>query len=138
MSISKFGQRLKLNSLDVDNFRQRLKLNSLDVEAVGDGKLNEGLLLACVANFEGATAHRRREGERALQPVVHSALACAALSASEETGRKFIVEADPRIFYKEENRLEDEALYAEVTGGMINEDERLKFNGLNVCITMHY
>ena len=56
------------------------------VGAVGDGKLNEGLLLACVADFEGPTRHGCCEGERTLQPVVHSALACAALSASVEAG----------------------------------------------------
>ena len=56
------------------------------VGAVRHGKLNEDLLLACVADFEGPTRHGCREDERVLKPVVHSALACAALSASVEAG----------------------------------------------------
>ena len=67
------------------------------VGAVGDGKLNEGLLLACVADFEGPTRHGCCEGERTLQPVVHSALACAALSASVETGRDFLLKLSPGL-----------------------------------------
>ena len=48
---------------------------------------------------------------------------------------RFFVEAEPRIVFEEENRLADEALFAEFTGGLINEDKRL--NGQNVGVTMN-
>ena len=48
---------------------------------------------------------------------------------------RFFVEAEPRIVFEEENRLADEALFAEFTGGLITEDKRL--NGQNVGVTMN-
>lgn len=81
------------------------------MEPKGDVRLDESTLLASVFDFEEPIMHQRREGERLIQPAIHSTLKCAALSAETFTECIFTTSPEPIVYGTVEKLVADEAVY---------------------------
>ena len=99
-----------------DQFAKSFEFQSLESLPIADIPLHDGSLFTSIAEYVGPLLKHRQCNEKAVQPVFHSTLTCAAMSAGQHMGNLLYVESKPSVFEQPGRRVADEAVYEAVKG----------------------
>ena len=99
-----------------DQFAKSFDFQSLESLPIADIPLHDGSLSTSIAEYVGPLLRYRQGNEKAVQPVIHSILTCAAISAGEHMRVLLYVESEPSVFEQPGRWVADEAVYEAVKG----------------------